>query len=144
MVSTILRILTDLMWYVDNSMLEFLAQWDFILDHLEGDTLETLHANGDKTLRDLLFRQVEKSPALADDVAHYKRVGIRHEDQSYKFLRDVIERAVDTTHQRKIVEERRNAIRSGRTNLAEGAAAPAVVTAGAGGAQPTQTYPGCS
>ena len=73
----------------------------FILDHLEGDTLATLHANGDTTLRELLFRQVEQSPALADDVDHYKRVAINHEDHSYKFIRDVIERAVDTSHQRK-------------------------------------------
>ena len=39
--------LTDFAWYGDNRMLEFLAQWDFSLDHREGDTLETLHANGD-------------------------------------------------------------------------------------------------
>ena len=54
--------LTDLTWYGDNRMLDFLQQWDFILDHLEGDTLSTLHANGGKTLRDLLFRQVENPP----------------------------------------------------------------------------------
>merc|ERR1712026_268457 len=111
--------LTDLMWYVDNRMLEFLAQWDFILDHLEGDTVVTLHANGEKTLRDLLFRQVEKSSALSEDVAHFKRVGKKHEDHSYKFLRDAIERSVDTSRQRKIVEERRNAIKNGRTNTIE-------------------------
>ena len=66
-------------WYGDHRMLEFLAQWGFILDHLEGDTAATLHANGDRTLRDLLFRQVEKSASLAEDVAHYKRVGKQHE-----------------------------------------------------------------
>ena len=51
--------LTDLTWYGGNRMLDCLHQWDFILDHLEGDTMITLHANGEKTLRDLLFRQVE-------------------------------------------------------------------------------------
>ena len=83
--------LTDLSWYGDGRMLEFLAQWEFILDQLEGDTLETLHASGDNTWCDLLFRQVEKSPTLAEDVAHYKRVDIRHDDQSCTFLRDAIE-----------------------------------------------------
>ena len=99
--------LTDLTWYGDNRMLDFLQQWDFILDHLEGDTSTTLHANGEKTLRDLLFRQVEKSASLAEEVAHYKRVGKQHQDHSYRFLRDAIERAVENSHQRKIVEERR-------------------------------------
>ena len=47
--------LTDLTWYGDNRMLDFLHQWDFILDHLEGDTLATLHANGEKALHDLRF-----------------------------------------------------------------------------------------
>ena len=69
--------LTGLTWYWDNRMIDCLQQWDFILDHLEGDTLITLHANSEKTLRDLLFRQVEKSVALAEDIAHYKRVGKR-------------------------------------------------------------------
>ena len=30
--------LTGMMWSGDHRMLDFLAQWDFILGHLEGDT----------------------------------------------------------------------------------------------------------
>eukprot|EP00974_Lingulodinium_polyedra_P074229 7193495-Lingulodinium_polyedra.AAC.1 len=56
----------------------------------------------DKTLRDLLFRQAEKSKVLAEDVAHYKRVGKRPDDHSYQFLRGAIERAVDNSHQKNI------------------------------------------
>eukprot|EP00974_Lingulodinium_polyedra_P115057 11142226-Lingulodinium_polyedra.AAC.1 len=63
-----------------------MAQWDYIIDHLEEEVT-------DKTLRDLLFRQAEQSKVLAEDIAHYKRVGKRHEDHSYQFLRDAIERA---------------------------------------------------
>ena len=126
--------LTDLTWYGDNLMIDFLQQWDFILDHLEGDVLSTLHANGEKTLRDLLCRQVEKSAAMAEDVAHYRRVGKSHQDHSYRFLRDMIERSVDNSHQRKIVEERRSAIRSGRNPLIESAnATPATAGGGGGG-----------
>ena len=36
--------ITDLMWYGDNRMFEFLAQWEIMLDHIEGDTIQTLHA----------------------------------------------------------------------------------------------------
>ena len=136
--------LTDLTWYGDGRMLDFLQQWDFILDHLEGDTLITLHANGEKTLRDLLFRQVEKSTALAEDVAHYKRVGKSHADHSYRFLRDMIERSVENSHQRKIVEERRNAIRAGNHAAIENApASPATTATGGGGsgAAPKATAP---
>eukprot|EP00974_Lingulodinium_polyedra_P109420 10587568-Lingulodinium_polyedra.AAC.1 len=60
-----------------------MAQWDYISDHLEEEV-------SDKTLRDLLFRQAEKSKVLAEDLAHYKRVGKRHDDHSYQFLRDAL------------------------------------------------------
>ena len=139
--------LTDLTWYGDNRMLDFLQQWDFVLDHIEGDTQATLHANGEKTLRDLLFRQVEKSSALAEDIAHYKRIGKQHPDYSYRFLRDAIERSVENSHQRKIVEERRNAIRSGRNPTIENAPAnPATATStvAAGGAGGQAGGPGPS
>eukprot|EP00974_Lingulodinium_polyedra_P073490 7114105-Lingulodinium_polyedra.AAC.1 len=46
--------LTDLTWYGDDRMLEFMAQWGYIIDHLEEDVT-------DKTLRYLLFRQAGKS-----------------------------------------------------------------------------------
>ena len=96
--------------------------------------------NGGKTLRDLLFRQVEKSAALAEDVAHYKRVGKQHPDHSYRFLRDMIERSVENSHQRKIVEAHRSAIRSGRNNMIETAPAnPATTTAGGGSGAPPAT-----
>ena len=117
--------LTDIPWFGDNRMLDFLQQWDFVLDNIEGDTRNMLYANGEKTLRDLLFRQVEKSAALAEDIAHYKRVGLKHPDRSYAFLRDAIERFVKNAHQRKITEERRNAIRSGKNTSIEVPALPA-------------------
>eukprot|EP00974_Lingulodinium_polyedra_P132293 11221163-Lingulodinium_polyedra.AAC.1 len=44
--------LTDLNWYGDDRVLEFMAQWDYIIDHLEEEV-------SGKTLRDLLFRQAE-------------------------------------------------------------------------------------
>ena len=37
-----------------------MGQWDFILDHLEGNMLQTPHANGDKAVRGILFRHVEQ------------------------------------------------------------------------------------
>ena len=117
--------LTDITWFGDNRMLDFLQQWDFVLDNIEGDTRSMLYANGEKTLRDLLFRQVEKSAALAEDVAHYKRVSLKHPDHSYVFLRDAIERFVKNSHPMKIIEERRNAIRSGKSTPIELPAAPA-------------------
>ena len=89
-------------------------------------------------MRGILFRHVDKSTSLAEDVAHYRRCGIRHDDHSYKFLRDAIERAVDTSHQRKIVEERRTAIRAGRTNIIVETANPATANGTTGG---TTAYP---
>ena len=74
--------LADITWYGDNRMLDFLQQWDFVLENIEGETHAMLYANGDKTLRDLLFRQVEKSAALAEDVAHFKRTSAQNPDHS--------------------------------------------------------------
>eukprot|EP00974_Lingulodinium_polyedra_P008226 783136-Lingulodinium_polyedra.AAC.1 len=59
--------------YGDDRMLEFMAQRGYIIDHFEAEVT-------DNALRDLLFRQAEKSKVLAEDIAHYKRVGKRHED----------------------------------------------------------------
>ena len=115
-------------------MLDCLHQWDFVLENIEGDTQIMLYANEETTLRDLLFRQVEKSAALAEDVAHFKRVSTQNPDHSYRFLREAIERSVKNAHQRKIVEERRNAIKSGRQTPIEVPASPA--TAGGGGGVP--------
>ena len=109
--------LTSLQWYGDDYRSDFLTQWGFIIEHLEEDTFNMLNTQGEKTLRDLLFMQVEKSVALAEDVAHYKRVGKNHPDHAYRFLRDAIERATVNKHQKYIVEERRNAFRVGRSPL---------------------------
>eukprot|EP00974_Lingulodinium_polyedra_P036191 3470233-Lingulodinium_polyedra.AAC.1 len=72
-----------------------------MFDHLEEEV-------SDKTLRDLFSRQVEKSKVVAEDFAHYKRAGKRHDDHSSQFLRDAIERVVDNSHQKNMVEERRH------------------------------------
>ena len=83
--------LTDLNWYGDNRMLDFLSQWDFIIDHMEEDISM-------RAWRDLLYRQMDKATALADDMARFKRVGTLHPDKSCEFLRDAIERHINNTH----------------------------------------------
>ena len=117
--------LIDLNWYGDHRMLDFLHQWDFVLDNIEGVTQTTLFQNGEKSLRDILFRQVEKSTVLSEDIAHYKRVDYSHPDRSYKFLRSAIERYIKNSHQKKLAEERRTAIRTGKNTPIEVPGAPA-------------------
>ena len=56
-------------------MLDFLAHWDYILENMD-------QSLSDKTLRDIIFQQCSKSTALAEDLAHYRRVGLSHADHS--------------------------------------------------------------
>ena len=108
-------------------MRDFLTQWDFIVDHLE-EWVST------KALRDLMFRQLDKSTASVEDMAHYKRAGPQHGDRSYAFQRDAIERHIKHTHQRKIVDERRADLQRGNQPMLDPSpAAPAVADVGSAG-----------
>ena len=68
----------------------------------------------DKTLRDIIYEECRKSTTLAEDLAHYRRVGLSHADHSYQFLRKAIERAAAVAHQDKVKEMRRKALGNGR------------------------------
>ena len=57
-------------WMGDDKMETYLAQWDHIVDNLE-DGVDV----PEKALRDMLFKHLQQSTALKEDIAHYKRVG---------------------------------------------------------------------
>ena len=102
----------------DAEMENFLSHWDFIVDNME-------EAVTDNVKRDLIYVQMNKSKALAEDMAHFRRQVMGHPDRTYEYLRRSIERHLENTKQEKNRLDRANAFKQGKgRNLIPGLAAP--------------------
>ena len=76
--------LTRLTWMGDNEMHTFRDTWDNIM----------VNSLAEVSKRDLLFRKMEQSKELAEDLAHYRRLPEGHEDKSYSWLLNCITRSL--------------------------------------------------
>ena len=120
--------LTDIVWMGDRpaEMQRFLTVWDNIIRNLEDKT-----AVNEKTMRDLMFRQMKKSTALSEEVAHFNRQrtkGSDAEDFTYTFLRRSIERHLALQRQERNLADRKAAMTKPFEKTGGGAAAPAAKT----------------
>ena len=81
----------------------FRNKWDTIVESIK-DKLS------DETLADQLASKVEQSADLRDDMAYYHRIPVNHEDHSYRYLREAVDRCLFREQQKKNREEHSCAI----------------------------------
>jgi hypothetical protein len=86
--------LSKLSWVGDNEMHTFRDTWDNILCNMVDNLAEI-------SKRDLLFRKMEGSKELSEDMAHYRRLPEGHEDKSYAWLQNCIVRALRRRAERR-------------------------------------------
>ncbi len=75
-----------------------LADFRFLWDHIVENKPEKLD---DKTLEDMLAEKLEASVVLKEDLSHYHRIKLDHEDRSYAYLRGTIDRYLNRKQQEK-------------------------------------------
>ena len=116
--------LTDIQWMGDNNVSDFIHYWDHIVDNLEDR-----QNISDKVLRDMLFKQMDKSKVFAEDIAHYKRKrGIAdHPDYTYNYLHTAMTNHLDSVHKERQVSQRQRDLqgRRGRKGNDQDDACPA-------------------
>ena len=76
-------------WMQDASMAKFKSVWDHYVENL-GSHVNIIE------LRNILYRQLEKSHCLKPDIAYYDRIGAAHPNKTYDFLYKCMVRWFDT------------------------------------------------
>ena len=101
--------LNTLAWKGDAKIHEFLDQWDHLIDNMD-----PLNSVSDITYRDILYKQLEKSAVLKEDMAHYRREPRDGKDKTYDFLRNSMVRHLDVEHQKKQRDAKHKEFTSGK------------------------------
>ena len=87
-------------WMGDDKMVPFLAAWEYLEEMVPDDDVR------ETSRRDILRKHMEKSKALEQDMAYYRRLKTGHPDRSVQWLRATIERHIENQHRDKILKGR--------------------------------------
>ena len=90
-------------WLGDRELATFRSRWDTVVDSIKDKI-------SDSTVADILAMKLGQSSELRDGMAHYYRMPEGHEDHTYKYLRDSIERFLARRQQKKNRKEQTRAL----------------------------------
>ena len=112
-----LQAISDLLWYGDDKIAEFLDMWKKITTNNTVDLTEAQKAN-------ILVEKMDKSKVLVHDVSYWRRLPYGNEQKTHEYLLNAMLQYLDRVHMDKNVEAQR------RTIQQPGGGRPAMQVAG--------------